>query len=452
MTVVEAAEPLLGIRTRTPRTRARWHAPALDAVVAVAGVAVVMAIGLELSVSAAVALPVVWLALLHRQSAFRIPAFGDPFAEQRDGVVRAAVGAGALAFAAEATIGLGGTPTAWLLALLAASAGSVGHRFASSRINGSRACSVIAVGEVGQMSAVLDGFQRSPQEVAVAEVLAVADGHLDPDSVIAAVARTGADTVVVVPPVPPAELRRLGWHLAETGTGLCVATPLDDVTPARTALASAGPTRLLEVRPAGHPVARVLKHCGERSVAAVLLLAAAPVLLALMLAIRLDSPGPAIFRQQRVGRDGRLFTMLKLRTMCAHAEQTKADLAEANEADGVLFKVRNDPRITRIGAFLRRFSLDELPQLVNVVRGDMALVGPRPALPDEVARYDVDPRRRLAVRPGLTGLWQVSGRSDLSWEESVRLDVAYVDNWTLGLDLSILRRTFRAVLGQRGAY
>jgi lipopolysaccharide/colanic/teichoic acid biosynthesis glycosyltransferase len=174
------------------------------------------------------------------------------------------------------------------------------------------------------------------------------------------------------------------------------------------------------------------------------------VLLGLMLLVRLDSAGPALFRQVRVGRDGRHFTMLKLRTMRTDAESVRAQVD--NEVDQVLFKNRQDPRITRIGRILRRYSLDELPQLVNVVRGDMSLVGPRPALPSEVAAYDHDPLRRLVVRPGLTGLWQISGRSDLSWRESVRLDLDYVDNWSLPRDLTIIGRTLHAVLGHRGAY
>ena len=183
-----------------------------------------------------------------------------------------------------------------------------------------------------------------------------------------------------------------------------------------------------------------------------LLLVLAPVLLGLALLVRLDSPGPVVFRQQRIGRDGREFTMLKFRTMHAGPEPAGTLLAHGNDADGVLFKLRSDPRITRVGRLLRRYSLDELPQLVNVVVGQMSLVGPRPALPGEVDRYDDDPRRRLVVKPGLTGLWQVSGRSDLPWDEAVRLDLLYVDNWSLTLDLAILARTAGAVLGHRGAY
>jgi len=177
-----------------------------------------------------------------------------------------------------------------------------------------------------------------------------------------------------------------------------------------------------------------------------------PLLVGLALAIRILDGRPVLFRQTRVGRDGRLFTIYKFRTMVTDAEARKAELVELNEHDGVLFKIKEDPRVTRVGRVLRRYSLDELPQLLNVLRGEMSLVGPRPPLPDEVARYEQDVRRRLAVKPGMTGLWQVSGRSDLSWEESVRLDVRYVENWSLILDLQILWKTWSAVFRASGAY
>jgi exopolysaccharide biosynthesis polyprenyl glycosylphosphotransferase len=180
---------------------------------------------------------------------------------------------------------------------------------------------------------------------------------------------------------------------------------------------------------------------------------ALPVLVLLACMIRLDSPGPVLFRQMRVGERGEEFERLKFRTMCVDAEARLAALAGAADAgNGVLFKMRHDPRLTRVGRWMRRFSLDELPQLINVLRGEMSLVGPRPPLPREVEVYEPDAVRRLRVRPGLTGLWQVSGRSDLSWEESLRLDLWYVDNWSLVLDLQILFRTARAVLRGSGAY
>jgi lipopolysaccharide/colanic/teichoic acid biosynthesis glycosyltransferase len=166
--------------------------------------------------------------------------------------------------------------------------------------------------------------------------------------------------------------------------------------------------------------------------------------------VRASSPGPALFRQTRVGKDGVEFTILKFRTMREDAEARRVELV--TDGHGILFKIRQDPRVTPVGAWLRRYSLDEVPQLINVLRGQMSLVGPRPPLPEEVAGYGDDVRRRLVVRPGMTGLWQVSGRSDLSWEESVRLDLRYVENWSLTLDLQILWKTWSAVARGSGAY
>ena len=267
--------------------------------------------------------------------------------------------------------------------------------------------------------------------------------------------RHGADAFVVLPGARLAatQVRRMHWALAGVGTDLCVGTGLVDVTPDRTRVFASGGLNLVHVAPAalGGP-RRVVKDVLERAAATLGLVLLLPLLLVLGALVRLDSTGPALYRQQRVGKDGVPFTMYKLRSMRQAAHTARDDLLDANEADGVLFKIERDPRITGVGSWLRRWSLDELPQLWNVVRGDMSLVGPRPALPEEVARYDVDPTRRLVVKPGLTGLWQVSGRSDLSWAESVRLDVRYVDNWSLRLDAQILARTARAVLGHRGAY
>jgi exopolysaccharide biosynthesis polyprenyl glycosylphosphotransferase len=260
------------------------------------------------------------------------------------------------------------------------------------------------------------------------------------------------ELVVVLPchHVPAEVLRRLGWQLAETGAQLLTGPGLSDVTVSRLVGRQVGPLSFTQVHhPSMTGTSRVVKVVTERVLAAVLLVLGAPVLGLLALLVRMDSPGPALFRQVRIGRDGAPFTMLKLRTMDTTATVLPVG---TNDADGCLFKLRQDPRITRVGTWLRRLSLDELPQLLNVVRGEMALVGPRPPLPEEVERYDDDARRRLVVTPGLTGLWQVSGRSDLSWADTVRLDVRYVDNWSLGLDARILALTVRAVLGRRGAY
>jgi len=194
------------------------------------------------------------------------------------------------------------------------------------------------------------------------------------------------------------------------------------------------------------------KNAFDRVGGAALIALLAPVLAMIALAVKLSSRGPVLFRQTRVGLDGREFRMLKFRSMVVDAEARRSELVAHDDGNGVLFKMKKDPRVTSVGSVLRRFSLDELPQLWNVVRGDMSLVGPRPPLPEEVAGYSSDATRRLRVRPGLTGLWQVSGRSDLTWEESLQLDLRYVDNWTLAMDLAILWRTAHAVLRGDGAY
>jgi exopolysaccharide biosynthesis polyprenyl glycosylphosphotransferase len=195
-----------------------------------------------------------------------------------------------------------------------------------------------------------------------------------------------------------------------------------------------------------------VKAAFDKVTALLALILLAPVLAAIAVAIRLSDRGPAFYQQARVGRDGRCFTLYKFRTMVVGADQQKAQLAAFNQADGALFKIRQDPRVTRVGAWLRHWSLDELPQLFNVLRGDMSLVGPRPALPEEAARYACHVRRRLVVKPGITGLWQVSGRSDLPWDEAVRLDIRYVENWSFALDLQILWKTGSAVIRRSGAY
>ena len=290
-----------------------------------------------------------------------------------------------------------------------------------------------------------------PVGVAINAPVGIGIDHLA-DVVLA----TGAEAALLLPSrrLDPLRLRRLTWQLEVTGARLYVGTGLLDAAPGRTRMLTLGDLDLVHLRPA--PVrswTRLVKAGLERLMVVVLLILVAPLLAAIAIAVRLDSPGPALFRQRRIGRDGQDFTMYKFRTMTTDAETLVADLADRNEVDGqVLFKIRQDPRVTSVGAFLRRYSLDELPQLFNVLVGTMSLVGPRPALPTEVAAYDLDPRRRLAVKPGITGLWQVSGRSDLTWEESVRLDLHYVDNWSLALDAGILCRTVHAVLGHRGAY
>ncbi|SNU02476.1 Undecaprenyl-phosphate galactose phosphotransferase, WbaP/exopolysaccharide biosynthesis polyprenyl glycosylphosphotransferase [Ruaniaceae bacterium KH17] len=249
------------------------------------------------------------------------------------------------------------------------------------------------------------------------------------------------------------EFRRLQWELEQSHVQMILAPTLADISAER-----------LEARPvAGLPLVDVAKPTAAKSLrwlkrsidvigSALLLLIGSPFLLGAMLAIKIEDGGPILFRQRRVGLGGKEFDCLKLRSMCTDAEERLAALRSQSEGNGVMFKMKNDPRITKVGRFIRRYSIDELPQLWNTLVGDMSLVGPRPALPAEVECYDFDTRRRLRVRPGLTGLWQVSGRSSLSWEDTVRLDLYYVDNWSLVQDLTILMRTAKAVVSKDGAY
>jgi exopolysaccharide biosynthesis polyprenyl glycosylphosphotransferase len=268
-------------------------------------------------------------------------------------------------------------------------------------------------------------------------------------------AAAGADTVMVLscPELDGPVLRRLAWELERDDIDLMVSASLVDTAGDRITVRPVDGLPMMHIE---HPHLsggrRLVKSVFDTSVAALLLLLAAPVFAVVALLIRLDSDGPILFRQTRVGKNGEAFSIVKFRTMYTDAEQRLDGVRQQNEHAGVLFKIRQDPRITRCGRFLRRYSLDELPQLINVVLGDMSLVGPRPPLPAEVAHYPHDMRRRLVVKPGMTGLWQVSGRADLSWEDSIRLDLRYVENWSLTVDLVILMRTAMAVMRGSGAY
>ncbi|MFT3944223.1 MAG: sugar transferase [Ancrocorticia sp.] len=275
-------------------------------------------------------------------------------------------------------------------------------------------------------------------------------------SVIAVVDDLGADSIILASGDKPGPqgLREIGWAAEERGLELVVAPALTDI---------AGPR--IHTRPvAGLPLIHIdypeisgLNYWVKRTFdvvgSALLIAILSPVLALVALTIKVTSPGPVFFAHERIGQDGRPFRMLKFRSMVVNADaQLKKLLEEQGTADKPLFKVENDPRITPIGHFIRRYSIDELPQLFNSLMGSMSLVGPRPQVAGEVALYDDTAFRRLMVKPGLTGLWQVSGRSDLSWEDAIRLDLYYVENWSLTGDLMILLKTFRAVLKSDGAY
>ncbi len=278
-------------------------------------------------------------------------------------------------------------------------------------------------------------------------------GELDDAASVVRNVKAGTVAVLSCPEMDGMKLRALAWELEKTGTDLCVAPALLDVAGPRTTVRPTAGLTLLHV---DHPQLsgprQVVKDLFDRSAAALALLALAPLMVLIAMIIKLSDSGPALFTQTRVGKGGEVFKIYKFRTMVVDAEARLAEVRERNESDGVLFKIRRDPRITAIGARLRKWSLDELPQLINVLRGEMSLVGPRPALPEEAAKYADHVRRRLVVKPGLTGMWQVNGRSDLSWEESVRLDLRYVENWSFALDLQILWKTFSVILRGSGAY
>ena len=254
--------------------------------------------------------------------------------------------------------------------------------------------------------------------------------------------------------VIPEDLVTLMRGLEGTQVRLVVAPGLQDVVPGRMRALTVtnGWTGLIAVKTRRTRAAG--KALFDRLAGAIGLALISPLLAATALAIRLDSPGPVFYTQTRVGQDGKPFTMWKFRSMYIDSDARRASVVKAGGDAGneVMFKDRQDPRITRVGRWIRRLSIDELPQLINVVRGDMSLVGPRPALPVEVAKYDAEALRRLLVKPGLTGLWQISGRSDLSWASTVALDRHYVENRGGALDAKIFAGTLRAVIGGKGAY
>ncbi|WP_415856190.1 sugar transferase [Sinomonas sp. G460-2] len=285
--------------------------------------------------------------------------------------------------------------------------------------------------------------------------LPVVGGLSEVEPIVAAVEACGAETVALSggAALAPTTLRQLGWELASRDIGMIMAPALTDVAGPRIHMQPVAGLPLIHVTTPRLDGAKALAKRGFDVAAALVLLALFAIPMAVVAAaVKLDGPGPLLFRQLRAGRAGEPFRMLKFRSMVPDAEARLAGLRPQNEGSGPLFKLQDDPRVTRVGRFMRRYSIDELPQLVNVLKGEMSLVGPRPPLPAEVATYDRSAHRRLLVKPGLTGLWQVSGRSDLSWDDSIRLDLYYVENWSMVQDVVILFRTFRAVFGSAGAY
>ena len=298
---------------------------------------------------------------------------------------------------------------------------------------GYRVCGFVEVNQSGL--AMMDGL---PVFGTVDDIAQISIDH-GVQSVIISGSAAGGSTLQSIDSALPVNVSvRVSPGLANLGAARVILEPIDGM-----ALFSLRRHRFSRRQ-------RLLKRTVDLSVTSVALVIAAPFMLAIAVAIKLTSPGPILFKQRRVGAQEREFTILKFRTMVVGAHDQRDALA--NEADGLLFKMRRDPRVTRVGRFLRKTSLDELPQLFNVLAGEMSLVGPRPALPEETARYAESQRGRLRVKPGVTGLWQVNGRHDLVFDDYVRYDLFYVENWSLTMDLYILAKTIPALLTARGSY
>ncbi len=422
-------------------------------------------------VALSLALPVLWITALWLAGGYDVRFIGTGSDEFRK-VLNAGIGLTAAiaisSYAVNLELSRGylviALPSVTLFDLVARYA--IRKRLHRLRASGRCLLSVVAVGHELAVADLVTELQRDRYHgLTVVGACVVRPGECDEvvgvpvygglDDVTAAVKAFGADTVAVLacPEMDGIRLRALAWELEKTGTDLCVSPALLDVAGPRTTIRPTAGLTLLHV---DHPQLEgfrlVVKDLFDRCAAAAALIMLAPLMGILAAAICLSDRGPALFTQVRVGKDGHAFRIYKFRTMVVDAEQRRMQLLASNDTDGVLFKLRKDPRVTAVGVHLRRWSIDELPQLFNVFLGHMSLVGPRPALPDEAAKYAEHVRRRLVVKPGLTGLWQVNGRSDLSWDESVRLDLRYVENWSFALDLQILWKTISVLVRGSGAY
>jgi len=416
--------------------------------------------------------PLAWLALLGACGAYERRALGLG-TEELKRVLRATVAMAAavsfLAFAFKKDLSRMTVIVVIFAALVYILAGRFVARYVLHRLrrSGHRASQrMLLVGKLTDAMAVYDVATRNPaaglRPIAIhlpshprrgEKVQAPVPVYVGWD-LVPLVQQIGADTIAVCGPasLESYELRKLAWQLEGTGLDFVVVPQVTDVTGPRIHVRPVEGLPLLNVEePTISGLSLLAKSLLDRCAALAGLTLLSPLLIAIWLAIKITDPGPAVFRQTRIGHQGKAFKVWKFRTMYIDAEQRLAALRDQNESDGLLFKIRDDPRVTRIGRRLRAYSLDELPQLINVLLGQMSLVGPRP-LPTEDGDYQGDVRRRLLVRPGITGLWQISGRSDLTWDEAVRLDLYYVDNWSLAYDLGILWRTISVVLARRGAY
>ena len=320
---------------------------------------------------------------------------------------------------------------------------------------GSPLTRVFVVAHDPHSEAISDQIDLSEGRLEVAGFMVNKDCRPNPHEVLAAAEACGADTIVLGPDMAedPQWTRRLCWAMESSDLSLMVSPAITSVAGPRLSMEAVQGLTLVRIdMPRFDGPTRVVKRGLDLVLSTLGLLLLALPLLLVALAIRLDTRGPALFKQQRAGRGGTSFECWKFRTMVVDADNLRSELRDKQGDAGAIFKLERDPRITRLGRVLRRTSLDELPQLVNVLRGQMSLVGPRPHPFDDVDRYDDVATRRLLAKPGMTGLWQISGRSDLDWESSVMLDLNYVENWSLSFDLAILMKTFAVVVRGTGAY
>jgi exopolysaccharide biosynthesis polyprenyl glycosylphosphotransferase len=453
-------------------------ADAIAMAVAVAAVGRVSA--LQRAGSARVVLPtsglavlavVSWVGILVLTGAYERRVLGGGPEEYRR-VVNATLRWAVLIAAAGFALRLAVAPAALALTAVFAGLLALGHRHLGrswlhrERSKGRFTNPIVLVGSTEAVAGVVRHLRRSPfgdlSLVGVCtdstEAELVVDG--EPVTIVGPIDRAadvaiglGVSALAVADTAGlPGGITRLVNQLEGKGVALMVAPAITEFAGARINVRVVNGLPLLYVdEPELSGTRRWIKTVLDRLLALTLILITLPMLISVALLVRLTSRGPAIFRQTRIGLRGRPFRVWKFRTMTQDAEARLHEVIHLNEHEGVMFKIRDDPRITRVGRLLRATSIDELPQLWNVLRGDMSLVGPRPPLPNEVERYDDRARRRLLVRPGMTGLWQVSGRADLSWDDAVRLDLNYVENWSPTMDIVILFRTIKAVALRRGA-
>ncbi len=413
-----------------------------------------------LGVALALGLHPLWLVRARLYRARVITRRADEVRRIIDAGVRTTAAVAVLAYLADLRLDRVwlGLSLATTVTLLVVEREQVRRRFRARRASGQMARRVLLIGDNVESATFASMFADDPELgytiVAQIDPAQAADPQELTTRVLTAARQLEANGVIIAATaIDMRSSNRLIRDLVEAGIHVELSSTLADIASDRLTVRPLGRVPVVYVEPRHrHGWRAGAKRAFDLLVAGTVLAVLSPVLAAIALAVRLNSPGPVLFRQERVGQDGEPFKVLKFRTMVTNAEELLANLVERSEGAGPLFKMKRDPRVTRVGSFLRKTSLDELPQLWNVLRNEMSLVGPRPALRSEMAEWSDELYARLRVKPGITGMWQVSGRSSTTFEEYTRLDLYYVDNWSLVVDLAILAKTIPAVVASRGAY